>query len=535
MTLRVLVTDDVDPDGIALLAAAPGLSVDVKPTLPTAELLALIPQYDAIVGRSATRVSAELLERATRLKVVGRAGVGVDNIALDVATARGVAVINAPAGNTVAVAELLIGSLISLLRQLPRADASMHDGQWARGSLLGGELRGRTMGIVGLGRIGSEVAIRAGAFGMPLAAYDPYVPDERFQGLKVRRCHTLAELLEVAQVLTVHTPITPETRGMIGREQLAMLPRGSVVCNLARGGIVDEEGLLAALSDGALGGAVLDVFTSEPLDSDHPLRRAQNVLLTPHIGANTVEAQRNVAVDVCAAVRDALLNGELWRSVNMADVSGMDWADARSALLVAQRAAALGCELLADRGVRSIQQLTLRVGPDLSGASSVLLASATAGMLQRVVGREGVNLINARALAGQRGVTVAAGVSDQLGHGRAVEVGLSGDRDALLVAGVAPADGAPRLTRIGGFHVDVPPRGTLMVLTNRDVPGVIGRVGTVLGDAGVNIAEYHQARLAQGGEALAAVAVDTAISPDVRRTLLDLPEVRSVTVVEFGS
>lgn len=213
----------------------------------------------------------------------------------------------------------------------------------------------------------------------------------------------------------------------------------------------------------------------------------------------------------------------------------MDWADARSALLVAQRAAALGCELLADRGVRSIQQLTLRVGPDLSGASSVLLASATAGMLQRVVGREGVNLINARALAGQRGVTVAAGVSDQLGHGRAVEVGLSGDRDALLVAGVAPADGAPRLTRIGGFHVDVPPRGTLMVLTNRDVPGVIGRVGTVLGDAGVNIAEYHQARLAQGGEALAAVAVDTAISPDVRRTLLDLPEVRSVTVVEFGS
>ncbi|HLV25804.1 MAG TPA: NAD(P)-dependent oxidoreductase, partial [Gemmatimonadales bacterium] len=309
---------------------------------------------------------------------------------------------------------------------------------------------------------------------------------------------------------------------------------GAIVCNLARGGIVNEDALLDSLSNGSLLGAVLDVYSTEPLAADHPLRRADNVLLTPHIGANTAEAQRNVAVDVCAAVRDALVYGELSRSINVADLSGVDWGEARSALLVARRSAALACEILAGRDVRTLQRLTVRVGPDLSGAASLLLAGAAAGMLERVVGREGVNLINSRALAEQRGTAVSVSVSDQLGHGRAVEVLASGENDEMLVAGVAPADGAPRLTRIGRFHVDVPPRGTLLVLTNRDVPGVIGRVGTVLGNAEVNIAEYHQARLDQGGEALAAVAVDTAISPELRASLLELPEVRTVTVVEFG-
>src|SRR5690606_12402814 len=250
VTIRVLVTDGIDPEGVALLRADGGLQVDVEPTLPVAALLDRIGDYDAIVGRSATRVSPELLERAKRLKVVGRAGVGVDNIALDAATERGIAVINAPAGNTIAVAELVIGSLIALLRQLPKADATMHAGKWTRGALLGSELRGRRLGIVGLGRIGGEVAARAHAFGMPLAAYDPYVPDERFHGLRVRRCATLDELLDSCDVLTVHTPITPETRGMVGRSQLARLARGAVVCNLARGGIVDEEALLEALSSG---------------------------------------------------------------------------------------------------------------------------------------------------------------------------------------------------------------------------------------------------------------------------------------------
>src|SRR5690606_35114031 len=323
------------------------------------------------------------------------------------------------------------------------------------------------------------------------------------------------------------------TRGMVGRSQLARLARGAVVCNLARGGIVDEEALLEALSSGALRGAVLDVYTSEPLAEDHPLRRAENVLLTPHIGANTEEAQRNVAVDVCVAVREALVEGELSRSINLAGISGMDWSEARSAMRVARRGAVLARALLADRGGRAILRLTLRCAPDPSGAAALLLASAAAGALERALGSDRVNLINSRTLAQQVGIALGASVSDQLGHGRAVEITLSGEGGELLVAGVAPTDGIPRLTRIGNFHIDVPPRGTLLVLTNHDVPGVIGRVGTVLGDASVNIAEYHQARLAEGGEALAAIAVDTAITDDLRTRLLALPDVRSATVVEF--
>jgi D-3-phosphoglycerate dehydrogenase len=261
---RVLVTDDIDRDGIALLEAEPRLRVDEVPTLPPAILLERIGDYDAIVGRSATRISAEVLRAGRRLRVVGRAGVGVDNVAMDVATELGVAVINAPAGNTVAVAELFFGTVLAHLRELPRAFGAMREGRWDRGSFLGAELKGRTVGIVGLGRIGGEVALRAHAFGAPVVAYDPYVADARFQALRVRRAAALDELLEACDVLTVHTPLTDETRGMIGRRELARLGAGALVVNMARGGIVDEAALAAAVEGGHLRGAVLDVFVGEP-------------------------------------------------------------------------------------------------------------------------------------------------------------------------------------------------------------------------------------------------------------------------------
>jgi D-3-phosphoglycerate dehydrogenase / 2-oxoglutarate reductase len=301
---RVLVTDDVDPEGLALLAAEPQLQVDEVPTLPKDELLARIGDYDAIVGRSATRISPELLKAGTKLKVVGRAGVGVDNVAVDVATSLGIAVINAPAGNTVAVAELFFGAAIGLLRQIPRAQSVMENGRWDRNTFLGRELKGKTLGIVGLGRIGSEVATRAHAFGMTVVGYDPYIADERFIALRVRRAPSLDALLHETNILTVHVPLTDETKGMIGKRELARLPNRSVVVNMARGGIVDEAALLAALESEQLRGAALDVFDAEPLAADSPLRKAPNLLLTPHLGANTVEAQRNVSRDVCLAVRD---------------------------------------------------------------------------------------------------------------------------------------------------------------------------------------------------------------------------------------
>jgi D-3-phosphoglycerate dehydrogenase len=532
LTYRVLVTDEIDAEGVALLSAEPDLVVDEVPTLPKDELLARIGDYDAIVGRSATRISAELLQKGRRLRVVGRAGVGVDNIAIDTATSLGVAVINAPAGNTNAVVELFFGALISLLRHLSRADTSMHAGRWDRSALLGSELKGRTLGIVGLGRIGGEIAGRARAFGMNVVAYDPYIPRSRFEALRVQEAVSLDSVIEQSNVLTLHTPLTDGTTGMIGRRELAKLPPRSIVVNMARGGIVDEEALLEALDSKHLLGAVIDAYEKEPLAADHPLRKQSEVLLTPHIGASTAEAQRNVAVDVCVAVRDALLSGELSRSINVADVGG-EWAEVEPSLALCRRAAAVGRAILATQGTRAIQRIDIRTGSSLAAARSALVAAAARGVLEGTVEQERLNLINARAVAETRGIELSTTETPIPDNPYAIEVRLSGGMQEIAVAGTAHPGSLPRLTRIGAFHVDIQPRDTLLILTNNDVPGVIGRVGTLLGAAGVNIAEYHQARLAQGGQALAAVSVDGDVNEAIRQSLLSLPDVLSAAVVCF--
>ncbi|HYD52691.1 MAG TPA: phosphoglycerate dehydrogenase [Gemmatimonadaceae bacterium] len=532
-TYKILLTDEVDPEGVAVLAGEPQLEVDVVPTLPAAELLGRIPAYDALVGRSATRITPELLRAGSRLKVIGRAGVGVDNIAMDVATEQGIAVINAPAGNTIAVAELFFGAVIGMLRHLPHAATSMREGRWDRSQLLGHELKGRTLGVVGVGRIGSEVATRALAFGMNVVGYDPYVADDRFTSLRIRRAASLEELLDQVDVLTVHTPLTAETTGLIGQRELRRLTPGAIVVNMARGGIVDDTALAAALESRRVQGAVLDVYDTEPLPKDHPIRRLPNTLLTPHIGASTHEAQRNVAVDVCEAVRDALLAGELSRSINVATTSGAAWSDLQPLMQLVRRASSLARAVLADQGMRAVRRVALRCGPDVVGASGALLSAAALGALEGVIDSGRVNVINARALAEARGLELSVAESTQMGHPSAVEVALSGGMQSLAVAGLALPGTAPRFTRIGAFHVDVAPRQTLIVLTNNDVPGVIGRVGTLLGLRGVNIAEWHQARLAQGGEALAAIAVDSVVSEAVRKELLEQPDVLGATVVNF--
>jgi len=534
MPYRVLVTDEIDPEGVALLTAEPELQVDELPTLPKAELLERIADYDAIVGRSATRVSTDVLRRASRLRVVGRAGVGVDNIDLETATELGIAVINAPAGNTVAVAELFFGVMISLLRHLPDATSSMRAGRWDRSQLLGTELKGRTLGIVGVGRIGSEIAGRAHAFGVDVVGYDPYISDDRFRALRVRRASSLDALLEEADIITVHTPLTDETRGLIGRRELALMRQGAIVANLARGGIVEDGALLAALQAGHIAGAALDVYVAEPLAGDHPLRTAPNVVLTPHIGASTAQAQRNVAVDVCHAVRDALLQGELSRSINIAAGTLADgrWRELQPAMSLAQRAAAVARAILADQGLRAIRRVSVRVGSSLVEAGDLLLSAATIGVLESVVETDRLNLINARSLAEARGLELSTSESE-LAPPYAIDISLSGAMQELTVGGVSAPDSPARITRIGAFRVDVTPRQTLIVLTNNDVPGVIGRVGTLLGVAGVNIAEYHQARMAQGGEALAAISVDGVADRALRERLVELPDVLTATIVRL--
>jgi len=531
--MRILVTDEVDPEGVALLTAVREFAVDVVPTLPPAELLERIGEYDALVGRSATRISAELLARAKKLRVIGRAGVGVDNVDLDKATELGVAVINAPAGNTIAVAELFFGSVLGLLRQIPQAATSMAEGRWDRAALMGTELKGRRLGIVGVGRIGSEIAKRAHAFGMEVFGYDPFIAEDRFVAVRVRRAEELDQLLDVVDILTVHTPLTDETRGLIGARELGLLKRGAIVVNMARGGIVNDQALLAALQSGHVSGAVLDVYEKEPLAADHPLRKAQNVLLMPHMGASTYEAQRNVACDVAEAVRDALLSGELSRSLNVATVSRDEWKELQPSMVTAKLAAAVARAILADQGAREIRRLSLKCGPDVIHGSDVLLASASLGVLEGVIESDRLNLINARTLAEMRGLELSVRESDTLGHPNAIEVCLMSGHSELAVEGVAVPGAPPRLTRIGDFHIDVPPRKFLIVLTNHDVPGVIGRVGTALGEAKVNIASYHQSRVARGGKALAAISVDDPVPEALRQQLLKLPDVLSATVVNF--
>ena len=323
--------------------------------------------------------------------------------------------INAPAGNSVAVAELFFGAVLGLLRHIRHADQSMHDGRWDRSALMGSELKGRTLGIIGLGRIGGEIAVRAHAFAMPVVAYDPYVGDARFHATRTRRAATLDELLGEALVLTVHTPLTDETRGMIGAREMGRLAPGAIIANLARGGIVDERALVDALHRGHLAGAALDVFTTEPLAVDHALRLAPNLMLTPHIGASTVEAQRSVAVDVCRAVRDALLRGELSRSINAASVDGGQGGDVRPALILARQLATVGRALLANRGARAVDRIEVTPGDALSGARDALLAAAALGVLAPVVAHERLNLINARARGGARDRAVGHG-----GRGRAI-------------------------------------------------------------------------------------------------------------------
>jgi D-3-phosphoglycerate dehydrogenase len=449
---------------------------------------------------------------------------------LDRATELGIAVINAPGGNIVAVAELVFGVVLSMMRHIQPAHDSMRKGEWRRSELGGSELRGRTLSIVGLGRIGSEVARRARAFGMRIVAFDPFVSESRFEELGAERAPSLNDALAQADVLTIHVPLSASTRGMIGAAEIARLSPNAILLNYARGGIVDEDALAEALHAGAIAAAGLDVFAREPLPADHPLRSAPNIMLTPHLGASTAEAQKSVAIEACAAVRDALLTGDLSAALNAADVGGAGWAELRPLFQLAERLGRLARALLPG----AVGTIELRYSGPRDEAPRPLLLAALQGALRDIVDRRAINLVNAQHVAQERGIETAwTHVAPHHELGEEIELRIeSGDR-ALRVGGALLGETHGRITRIGAFRVDIAPRGTLLVLRNRDVPGVIGRVGTLLGDEGVNIAEYHQARLQAGGEALAAVSVDQPLQPRTLERLATLPEVIEARQVDM--
>jgi D-3-phosphoglycerate dehydrogenase len=468
-----------------------------------------------------------MLAKAKALRVVGRAGVGVDNIDLDAATERGVAVLNAPAGNTVSAAELTMALILCMVRGVAAADASVRAGEWARARFNGVELRGRTLGLVGAGRIGGEVAKRSRAFGMRVVAHDPYLTEERAAELQVERA-TIDVVLTTADVVSLHVPLTDATEGMIDGAALAAMKPTAFLVNVARGGVVDEAALAEALHAGHIAGAALDVFGNEPLEAESPLRRAPNIVLTPHLGASTTEAQELVATEIADAVRAALADGDLSRALN-APAIGSETLRALGPLFRLGRSLGYLACALAPGGVK-------RVDVRYAGASDEALKPLTAytliGLLEDVLGADQVNFVSAAHLAQQRGIEVArTRLSRHADYAEYVEIGVEAERGSFKVAGALLGDTHPRVVRIQDYRVDIVPAGTLIVLRNDDVPGVIGRVGTILGDHSINIAEYHQARLTRGGDALAAIAVDGEIGASVRDALLGLSEVKSAVVV----
>lgn len=522
----VLVTDGIAESGLSSLLSDERFEVVLEPDSSSRGFRDALARAAGLLVRSATRVDERLLDDAPLLRVVGRAGVGVDNIDLAAATRRGVAVLNAPAGNTVSAAELTMALILAAIRNVAAADRSVREGRWERGAFKGAELRGRTLGLVGGGRIGGEVARRARAFEMRVLVHDPYLPDERVRDLDAEPAD-LDTLFASSDVVSLHVPLTDATQDLVDVERLGRMARGSYLVNVARGGVVDEAALAQALENGHLAGAALDVFADEPLADDSPLRSAPNLVLTPHLGASTEEAQARVAEEIAAGVRDALADGDLSRALNAPAVAS-DALRRMAPLLDLGRRLGRVAAALAPGPVRGIE-----IGSDGGGESlRIVPRHVLMGLLESAIGSESVNVVNAAVLAQSRGMTLStrqlAGHRD---YGEVVEIALDTDRGPLRLAGALLGERHPRLVRLDGFDVNVAPAGTFLVLRNRDVPGVIGRVGTLLGELGLNIAEYHQARRSEGGEALAAVVLDGPLDRSLLARLRELPEVLDARLV----
>jgi len=524
MTWVVVVADRVAEAGLALLRAAPDLEV-VSVAGNGDALRRELPRAHALLVRSDTLVTPELIALAPELRVIGRAGAGVDNIDIAAATRRGVAVLNAPGANTISAAEHTLALLFALVRRVPWAAQTMQQGVWDRKSFAGMELRGKTLGIVGLGRIGAHVARVARALGMAVIAHDPYLPAKRADDLGVA-LHPLDDLLAAADVVTLHLPLTDATRQLLGREQLARMKRGAVLVNAARGELVDEGALIEAVQSGHLSGAAVDVFAEEPLPKDSPMRGVDRLLLTPHLAASTQEAQERTALEICQAVLDALGHGDIGGAVNVTGVSSEAMRRLRPVQDLAQRVGRMGALLAGGR----VAEVDVEYGGPDEQAPRVAKLAAVEGLLA-AMGVGPVSVVNAQPLAEERGMRLSRRKTAPVpGYETTVAVTLRGAGTETSVAGALVGDRG-RIVRIDGFAVDVPAEGQLIVLRNRDVPGVIGRVGSILGAAGTNIGVYHQSRRPEDGMALAAIAVDQRPDAEVVARLKELPDVTDVRVV----
>jgi D-3-phosphoglycerate dehydrogenase/(S)-sulfolactate dehydrogenase len=525
---RVLVSDDLSAEAVRILRDA-GLEVDVKVGLPAGELEAIIGGYDGLAVRSATKVNAKLLERATRLRVVGRAGVGVDNVDLDAATRRGVVVMNTPGGSSITVAELALAMILSLYRHVPGATASVKAGKWEKKRFQGREIAGKTLGVVGIGNIGSVLVDRALAMKMHVVAYDPFITPEAASKLGAQLVD-LETLWREADVVSLHVPLTEQTKHLVSAEVLARMKKGAILVNCARGGIVDERAVAASLAAGHLGGAALDVYEKEPPPPDHPLFALDNVVCTPHIGASTEEAQSAVAVAVAEQLVAYLRDGVVKNAVNVPGLAREVLDQLAPFLPLAEKLGSLAAQL----GPQGPSEVVVEVAGELAAVPMrPLAARALVGLLRHFLDTP-VNEVNAPSIAKDRGIAVRE-VRSAEPHDWAslVTLRVRGQSGETVVAGTVYGKREARIVRVNGFRVEAVPEGHVVVVENDDAPGVVGNLGQALAAAGVNIALISLSRLEDRSGAFSFLNVDEAPAPSVLDRLRALPHVRSVRALKL--
>ncbi|OAN66325.1 phosphoglycerate dehydrogenase [Sphingomonas sp. TDK1] len=523
---KVLISDKMDPKAAQIFRER-GVEVDEITGKTPEELKAIIGNYDGLAIRSSTKVTKDILEHATNLKVIGRAGIGVDNVDIPAASAKGVVVMNTPFGNSITTAEHAIALMFALARQLPEADVSTQAGKWEKNRFMGVELTGKTLGLIGAGNIGSIVADRAIGLRMRVIAYDPFLTPERALEMGVEKM-TLDDLLLRADFITLHTPLTDQTRNILSRENLAKTKKGVRIINCARGGLIDEAALKDGLDSGHIGGAALDVFVQEPA-KEHPLFGTPNFVATPHLGASTTEAQVNVAIQVAEQLADYLVTGGVTNALNVPSLSAEEAPRLKPYMALAEKLGGLVGQL-------AHGELT-SIAIEVEGAAAELnqkpITSAVLAGLMRVHS-DTVNMVNAPFLAKERGLDVREVRHDREGDYHTlvrVTVGTqAGDRS---VAGTLFGNAAPRLVELFGIKVEADLAGHMLYIVNEDAPGFIGRLGTTLGEAGVNIGTFHLGRRSAGGEAILLLSVDEAVDEALLAKVRALPGVKTAMALGF--
>jgi D-3-phosphoglycerate dehydrogenase len=530
-TPKVLVADPISERGIAELSEGRLLEVDVLTGKTEAELLEIIGGYQGLVVRSQTKVTARVLEAATQLKVVGRAGVGVDNVDVEAATNKGVIVMNTPGGNTVSTAEHTFSLMMAISRNIAQADASVKSGKWDRKSFEGVELYGKTLAILGMGRIGTEVASRAQAFGMRVLAYDPYLSAARAKSMHVELVERLDEIVPQADYITVHMPLTVETKHMLNAERLQKARKGVRIINCARGGLVDEEALYEALKSRHVAAAALDVFEVEPPPADFKLRELPNVVFTPHLGASTAEAQESVGIEVAQQIRAALLQGEIRNAVNMPSVDAKTMAAVAPYVELGQRMGVFLAQIAAKRCSALNVNFQGRINElNTKPVSRAILL----GFLRQAGGPE-VNIVNVPGFAQHLGLKVSESCeSVSPDFAELIELTATGEGGWVSVAGTFFGS-TPRIVKINGRHVEARPQGVLCIFENKDRPGIVGEVGTLFGKHGVNIASMSLSRNEVGGRALTVLNLDSVPGPELVSELLSNPDIYSCQTVNLGN